>query len=220
MSQETSLSEEYDKTIGFLEDLKSAKGLPWHIYKQAANSKATLGENHIKKIEAVQRFDGEVSQFKTDVRQAIDAGTKQAAKKISYEEENAIKDMEKAAEAVLHFEEMKRKATRKKDESQEQGDDRMALFRTDSYLMFEAMLRDTAYYFWEGYSTFRVQASELAKKTNNDVFKKEFKKIDNDSVVEQAIDVIGEEYGGPSKLESNRYSGLESNAQKVRDQLN
>jgi len=212
------IQKEPQKTIEILQKLKKQRSHPYHILKEGFERKKYINDRHIQKISDVQKFHSEVGQFEADVKDISSSrniNDREVAEKIAYEEDTAVKDLKKAAEAVIGAEELKERCLEKREKYRRNNQSKESIIMADTYLILEAALRDLSHYFWEGYSEIRVMANRLAKEENYDVFKKEINRIKEGSEIQGAIEVIEENYGGPGALENDRYAGLEKKAREI-----
>ncbi len=139
------VADKYRETIDLMEELEEQKALTFHVLKRFIEDKSNFADKYTERIVDVQRFHSEVGQFEHDVRaleSSNNTSKKKSAKKIAYEEEQAIKDMKSAAEAVIKFGELKEDALERKEKFKSEGRDLSALVMTDNYLVIEAILRD------------------------------------------------------------------------------
>jgi len=209
---------EYEETVSIIKSLKAQKGLPFHVLREAIEDKSNFSEDLEEHIANVQKFNGEVGQFEHDVKSVESSGElsqSDVAKKIAYEEDQAIQDMKKAAEAVIKFGELKEDADERREKFDEENENLKVIMMTDNYIIVEAILRDLSHYYWDSYSELRVLAKRLGDETGYTQFKKEINKIKDDREIKEAEEIIRENYGGPGSLKKKRHAGLEKNAQKI-----
>lgn len=213
------LERETTITLEIIERLKNQKGLNFHIHREAIEDKNLIDNSHETEVEALQEFFQEVGQFKSDVDQITanrNQEPKDVSKKIAYEEDKLVKDMDQAAAAVLAIENLKEKALEEIDEYEMQEKQILALMMTDVYIMLEAILRDFLYYFSEAYFDVRVRAKKLSEREIYEKFHEEVEKIKEDEKIKEVLDLIKEDYGSPSNLENDRYAGLEEKIMEFR----
>lgn len=189
--------------------------------RKLIKSKSTIVETDKKVtwIENVRKFRGEAAQFEANVEglKSRGASRREAAKRIAYEEDEALKDGRNAAESIIEFGALKERAKDAAEESRSKGKSLKELGMEDNFLVFDTVLIYISHYYWESYKHIKLRANELSNETGYTQFSNEFKKFGETKEFKRAADIIREEYGGPSSIEDKRKrdAHLEANLKRI-----
>lgn len=175
------LEEEYGKTVEILEQLENlsqdSEGTLFQRLKESIEAKQHLNNDAIQRIKDVEDFFKEAKQFEYDIKKAREQNNigSEEIEEIAYDEETAIEDVLRAAKSAEKFVELKEESARRSRSADGKITTR---YWKDKQLIYDVIAANMVYYFWEGWSALGFGATVLRNNTDQNIFEKELKEIE------------------------------------------